>query len=177
MKVDFRCIAATNRSIEELVKAGSFRPDLYYRLNVFAINIPPLRDRREDIPLLADYFIRRFCASTNREPPRLTPQAVDTLMAHDWPGNVRELENAVERALVVGRNGEIGPAHFALGVRSESLSSGGRSLDEVERAHIEKVISECEGNLSRAARVLQIDRTTLYHKLKRYRTNGDSGAV
>ena len=83
----------------------------------------------------------------------------------------------MERALVVGRDGEIGPAHFALGVRSEALSSGGRSLDEVERAHIEKVISECEGNLSRAARVLQIDRTTLYHKLKRYRTNGDSGAV
>jgi len=177
VKVDFRCIAATNRSIEELVRAGTFRPDLYYRLNVFGINIPPLRDRREDIPLLADYFIRRFCASTNREPPRLSPQAVDTLMAHDWPGNVRELENAVERALVVSRNGEIGTAHFALGVRSEALSSGGRSLDDVERAHIEKVIGECEGNLSRAARVLQIDRTTLYHKLKRYRANGDSGAA
>jgi DNA-binding NtrC family response regulator len=169
VKVDFRCIAATNRSIEDLVKAGTFRPDLYYRLNVFAINIPPLRERREDIPLLADYFLRRFCASTNREAPRISPAAIDSLMAHDWPGNVRELENAVERALVVGRNGEIGPAHFALGVRGEALGSGGRTLDEVERTHIEKVVSECDGNLSRAARVLGIDRTTLYHKLKRYR--------
>ena len=177
VKVDFRCIAATNRSIEDLVKAGTFRPDLFYRLNVFAINIPPLRERREDIPLLADFFIRRFCASTNREPPRLTPQAIDLLMAHDWPGNVRELENAVERALVVGRNGEIGPAHFALGVRAEAASSGGRSLDEVERAHIEKVVAECEGNLSRAARVLEIDRTTLYHKLKRYRSTVEPGNV
>ena len=173
VKVDFRCIAATNRSIEELVKAGTFRPDLYYRLNVFAINIPPLRERREDIPLLVDYFLRRFCASTNRETPRISPAAIDALMAHDWPGNVRELENAVERALVVGRNGEIGPAHFALGVRSEALGSGGRTLDEVERTHIEKVVSECEGNLSRAARVLGIDRTTLYHKLKRYRTTDE----
>ncbi|MGA2182593.1 MAG: sigma-54 dependent transcriptional regulator [Bryobacteraceae bacterium] len=169
VKVDFRCVAATNRSIDELVKAGTFRPDLYYRLNVFAINIPPLRERREDIPLLADYFLRRFCASTNREPPHLSPAAIDALMAHDWPGNVRELENAVERALVVGRNGEIGPAHFALGVRAESLASGGRTLEEVERTHIEKVVAECDGNLSRAARVLEIDRTTLYHKLKRYR--------
>jgi DNA-binding NtrC family response regulator len=177
VKVDFRCIAATNRSIEELVKAGTFRPDLYYRLNVFAINIPPLRERREDIPLLVDYFLRRFCASTNREVPRISPAAIDSLMAHDWPGNVRELENAVERALVVGRNGEIGPAHFALGVRSEALSSGGRTLDEVERTHIEKVVSECEGNLSRAARVLGIDRTTLYHKLKRYRATDEVPSV
>ena len=169
VKVDFRCVAATNRSIDELVKAGTFRPDLYYRLNVFAINIPPLRERREDIPLLADHFLRRFCASTNREPPHLSPAAIDALMAHDWPGNVRELENAVERALVVGRNGEIGPAHFALGVRAEFLASGGRTLEEVERTHIEKVVAECDGNLSRAARVLEIDRTTLYHKLKRYR--------
>jgi len=177
VKVDFRCIAATNRSIEDLVKAGTFRPDLYYRLNVFAINIPPLRERREDIPLLVDYFLRRFCASTNREAPRISPAAIDSLMAHDWPGNVRELENAVERALVVGRNGEIGPAHFALGVRSEALGSGGRTLDEVERAHIEKVVSECESNLSRAARVLGIDRTTLYHKLKRYRATDEVPSV
>jgi len=173
VKVDFRCIAATNRSIEDLVKAGTFRPDLYYRLNVFAISIPPLRERREDIPLLVDYFLRRFCSSTNREVPRISPAAVDALLAHDWPGNVRELENAVERALVVGRNGEIGPAHFALGVRSEALGSGGRTLDEVERVHIEKVVGECEGNLSRAARVLGIDRTTLYHKLKRYRNTDE----
>jgi len=168
VKVDFRCIAATNKSLEKLVKAGSFRPDLYYRLHVFSIDVPPLRDRREDIPLLADYFLRKFCEATNREVPRIAPAAMELLMSHDWPGNVRELENAIERALVIGKNHEIGPAHFALGMRTEHAASG-RSLDEVERAHIERIIRECGGNLSQASRVLDIDRTTLYHKLKRYK--------
>ncbi len=177
VKVDFRCIAATNRNLEELVKAGSFRPDLYYRLHVFAIDLPPLRERREDIPLLVDHFLRRFCETTNRPVPRITPQAIEILMAHTWPGNVRELENAVERALVVGRNGEIGPGHFALGVRPEAPFNGPKTLEDVERVHIEKVVSECEGNLSRAARVLGIDRTTLYHKLKKYRAEPESDSA
>ncbi len=177
VKVDFRCIAATNRNLEDLVKAGSFRPDLYYRLHVFAIELPPLRERREDIPLLVDHFLRRFCENTNRPVPRISPPAIDILMAHNWPGNVRELENAVERALVVGRNGEIGPGHFALGVRTEAPVNGPRTLDEVERLHIEKVVGECEGNLSRAARVLGIDRTTLYHKLKKYRVEPESDSA
>ncbi|HZU29086.1 MAG TPA: sigma-54 dependent transcriptional regulator [Bryobacteraceae bacterium] len=168
VKVDFRCIAATNKSLEELVKAGAFRPDLYYRLHVFVIDMPPLRERREDIPLLLDYFLHKFCEATNRDVPRVAPAVVDTLVAHDWPGNVRELENAVERALVLGRNGEIGPGHFSLGMRGEPATAG-RTLEDVERAHIERVIQECDGNLSRAARVLDIDRTTLYHKLKKYR--------
>jgi len=169
VKVDFRCIAATNKSLEDLVKAGSFRPDLYYRLHVFAIDIPPLRERREDIPLLAEHFLRKICAATNRAVPRLSGAAMDLLLAHDWPGNVRELENAIERALVLGRNGEIGPGHFSLGMRGEP-SAAGRTLDEVERAHIQRVVEECGGNLSRAARVLAIDRTTLYHKLRKYRS-------
>ena len=169
VKVDFRCIAATNKSLEELVKAGSFRPDLYYRLHVFSIDIPPLRERREDVPLLAEFFLRKICTATNRVTPRVTTGAMDLLLAHDWPGNVRELENAIERALVMGRNGEIGVAHFSLGMRGEPQPAGGRTLDDVERAHIERVVEECGGNLSRAARILQIDRTTLYHKLKKYR--------
>ncbi len=168
-KVDFRCIAATNKSLEKLVKAGTFRPDLYYRLHVFSIDMPPLRERREDIPLLADYFLRKFCEATNREPPRISQPAMELLMAHNWPGNVRELENAVERALVIGKNHEIGPSHFALGLHTE-MSGAGRSLDEVERAHIERIIRECGGNLSQASRVLDIDRTTLYHKLKSYKS-------
>ena len=98
-------------------------------------------------------------------------------MAHTWPGNVRELENAVERALVVGRNGEIGAGHFALGVRPEAPLNGPKTLEDVERVHIEKVVSECEGNLSRAARVLGIDRTTLYHKLKKYRAEPESDSA
>lgn len=170
IKVDFRCVAATNKKLEDLVKAGTFRPDLYYRLHVFTINLPPLRERREDIPLLVNHFFRRICESTNRSVPGITEAAMELLSAHDWPGNVRELENAIERALVVGgRDGEIGPQHFALGVRMEPTGLG-RSLEEVERAHIERVVDECAGNMSRAARVLGIDRTTLYAKLKRYKT-------
>jgi DNA-binding NtrC family response regulator len=112
IKVDFRAIAATNKNLETLVKAGSFRPDLYYRLHVFCIELPPLRERREDIPLLVSHFLNKFCMATSRAVPAIAPEAIDLLMRHDWPGNVRELENAVERALVVGRGSEIRPADF-----------------------------------------------------------------
>jgi DNA-binding NtrC family response regulator len=165
--VDFRCIAATNKSLEELVKAGTFRPDLYYRLKVFAIDLPPLRERREDIPLLAAHFVRKFATAMNKPAPKLSPAAVDVLLAHDWPGNVRELENAVERAMVIGRGAEIEPADFPFQLQARS-AGGGQTLEEVERAHIERVLRETEGNLSRAARLLAIDRTTLYNKLRRY---------
>ena len=102
VKVDFRCIAATNKDLQGLVKAGAFRPDLYYRLHVVAIDMPSLRDRREDIPLLAEHFCQKFAASMGRpEPPRILPETMAMLSAFDWPGNVRELENAVERAMVV----------------------------------------------------------------------------
>jgi two-component system response regulator HydG len=167
IKVDFRCIAATNRNLEELVKAGTFRPDLYYRLKVFAIDLPPLRERREDIPLLADHFVKKFAAAMNRPAPKLSAGAVDLLLGYHWPGNVRELENAVERALVIGRESEVQPADFPFQLQP-SAPAAGHTLEEVERAHIERVLQEAEGNLSRAARILDIDRTTLYNKLRRY---------
>ncbi|MFB3776725.1 MAG: sigma-54-dependent transcriptional regulator [Bryobacteraceae bacterium] len=167
IRVDFRCIAATNKNLEDLVKAGTFRPDLYYRLKVFAIDLPPLRERREDIPLLADHFARKYAAAMNRPVPKLSAEAVDLLLGYDWPGNVRELENAVERALVIGRQAEIQPADFPFQLQP-SAQAAGHTLEEVERAHIERVLRETEGNLSRAARVLDIDRTTLYNKLRRY---------
>jgi DNA-binding NtrC family response regulator len=167
IKVDFRCIAATNKNLETLVKAGAFRPDLYYRLHVFCIDLPPLRDRREDIPLLVDHFLKKFCLATSRTVPQLSAESLEVLMRHDWPGNVRELENAVERALVVGRGGEIRPQDFAFQFQSDE-PRGGRTLDDVERAHIERVLRETQHNLSRAARILDIDRTTLYNKLRRY---------
>jgi DNA-binding NtrC family response regulator len=167
VKVDFRCIAATNKNLEELVKAGTFRPDLYYRLKVFAIDLPPLRERREDIPLLADHFLKKFATAMNKPLPTLAPQAVDLLLAHDWPGNVRELENAVERAMVIGRGPEIQPADFPFQLQPTQPVAG-RTLDEIERGHIERVLQETAGNLSRAARILDIDRTTLYNKLRRY---------
>ena len=167
VKVDFRCIAATNKNLEDLVKAGTFRPDLYYRLKVFAIDLPPLRERREDIPLLADHFLKKFATAMNKPLPTLAPQAVDLLLAHDWPGNVRELENAVERAMVIGRGPEIQPADFPFQLQPTQPVAG-RTLDEIERGHIERVLQETAGNLSRAARILDIDRTTLYNKLRRY---------
>jgi DNA-binding NtrC family response regulator len=169
IKVDFRCVAATNKDLESLVKAGTFRPDLFYRLHVLCIDLPPLRNRREDIPLLVDFFVRRFCANTNRSAvPRVSAEALDLLMSYDWPGNVRELENAVERALVVGRGAELTPANFFFQLSATTSPAPARTLDDVERAHIEQVWRECQGNHSRAARILDIDRTTLYNKLRKY---------
>jgi two-component system response regulator HydG len=167
IKVDFRCIAATNKNLEALVKEGAFRADLYCRLSVFCIDLPPLRERRDDIPLLVDHFLNKFCMATSRAMPQLSAEALEVLMHHEWPGNVRELENAVERALVVGRGPEIRPADFSFQFRADE-PKGGQTLDEVERAHIERILRETQHNLSRAARVLGIDRTTLYNKLRRY---------
>ena len=167
IKVDFRCIAATNKNLEGLVKAGSFRPDMYYRLHVFTIELPPLRDRKEDIPLLVNHFLNKFCIAASRPAPQITTEALDTLLRHEWPGNVRELENAVERALVVCRGPEIRPSDFSSQFQIEEPVNG-RTLDDIERAHIERILRETQHNLSRAARTLGIDRTTLYNKLRRY---------
>jgi ActR/RegA family two-component response regulator len=167
IKVDFRCIAATNKNLETLVKNGTFRPDLYYRLHVFCIDLPPLRDRREDIPLLVNHFLNKFCMATSRAVPTISNEAMDVLMRHDWPGNVRELENAVERALVIGRGSEVRPNDFSFQFQGDE-PKGGRTLDDIERVHIERILRETQHNLSRAARILDIDRTTLYNKLRRY---------
>lgn len=167
--VDFRCVAATNKRLEDLVKEGVFRPDLYYRLNVFAIDLPPLRERREDIPLLAAHFVEKFASQMNRPVPRVSSQALDLLMEYPWPGNVRELENAVERALLISRQPELQPSDFPFQSRpAQPGMDAARSLEDMERQHIQKVLEETGGNLSRAARILDIDRTTLYNKLKRY---------
>jgi two-component system response regulator HydG len=167
IKVDFRCVAATNKNLEALVKAGTFRPDLYYRLHIFCIDLPPLRERREDIPLLVAHFLNKFCMLTSRPVPQISAEALQVLMNHEWPGNVRELENAIERALVVCRGPEIQPADFSFQFQINGAPTG-RTLDDVERVHIERVLRETEHNLSRAARILDIDRTTLYNRLKRY---------
>src|SRR5690349_4785084 len=166
-KVDFRCIAATNKNLETLVKSGTFRPDLYYRLHVFCIDLPPLRERRDDIPLLVQHFLNKFCMVTNRPVPQVSSEAMDLLMNHDWPGNVRELENAVERALVIGRGPEIRPENFSFQFQPLE-GAAGKTLDDVERAHIERILRETGRNLSRSARILDINRTTLYNKLRRY---------
>jgi transcriptional regulator with PAS, ATPase and Fis domain len=167
--VDFRCVAATNKRLEELVKEGTFRPDLYYRLNVLAIELPPLRERREDIPLLATHFVAKYASAMNRPAPRISAPALELLMEFSWPGNVRELENAIERALLISREPELQPSDFPFQLReAPGESETVRSLEEMERRHIQKVAEETGWNLSRTARILGIDRTTLYNKLKRY---------
>ncbi len=167
VKVDFRVIAATNKRLERLVEQGTFRPDLYYRLNVFNIDIPPLRERREDIPMLAKHFIEKFAASMNRTAPRLAPRTLELLLGYHWPGNVRELENAIERALLISREDDLPPEAFPFQVNPARPVYGQR-LEDIERVHIEKVLAETNWNLSRSARLLDIDRTTLYNKIRRY---------
>lgn len=166
-RVDFRCIAATNKDLRGMVDAGTFRPDLFYRLNVVSIELPPLRQRKDDIPLLIDHFLQKFSASMNRPVPELAPDAMSLLLNYDWPGNVRELENAIERALVIRRGARVEAGDFPFQL-AQPPKSNGRSLDEVERGHIEGVVRQTAGNLSQAARILHIDRTTLYNKLRRY---------
>lgn len=167
IKVDFRCVAATNKDLEKLIEEGKFRPDLFYRLNVFHIELPPLRERREDIPLLVNHFVRKFSLQMSKKINRVAPEAMNLLQQQLWPGNVRELENAVERAMVVAREPEIQESDFTF--KTATISNGGpKSLEEVEKAHILRVVESCGGNQSHAAEVLGIDRVTLHHKLKKY---------
>jgi two-component system, NtrC family, response regulator HydG len=166
IKVDFRCIAATNKNLEHMIDEGLFRPDLFYRLNVFRIELPSLQERRGDIPLLVDHFVRKFSLAMNKHITRVSPAAMNQLQEQPWIGNVRELENAVERAMVVAQEPEIREQDFIF--KTQAPPIGGKSLDEIERVHILRILEECNGNQSRAADVLGIDRVTLHHKLKRY---------
>jgi len=167
MKVDFRCVAATNKNLEHMIEEGTFRPDLFYRLNVFRIELPALRNRREDIPPLVEHFVRKFSLAMNKHITRISPAAMNQLQQQSWMGNVRELENAVERAMVVAQEPELRDQDFIF-KSQPAPAAGGKSLDEIERAHILRVLEECGGNQSRAAEILDIDRVTLHHKLKRY---------
>ncbi len=166
-------MAATNKNLEQLIEEGKFRPDLFYRLNVFHIEIPPLRERREDIPQLVDHFVRKFSREMSKKITRVSPAAMNNLQQYNWPGNVRELENAVERAMVVAQEPELREQDFTLKVKNGSAAALGdvRSLEDAERAHILRVLEECGGNQTRAAEVLDIDRVTLHHKLKKYGWN------
>ena len=167
VKVDFRCVAATNKNLEKLIEEGKFRPDLFYRLNVFHIELPPLRERRDDIPVLVNHFVQKFSLAMNKRITRVSPAAMNQLQQQPWMGNVRELENAVERAMVVGQEPELNEQDFIF--KTQSVATGeGKKLEEMERAHILRVVEECGGNQSHAADVLDIDRVTLYHKLKKY---------
>jgi DNA-binding NtrC family response regulator len=166
-KVDFRCVAATNKDLELLIEEGKFRPDLFYRLNVFRIEIPPLRDRKDDIPLLVEHFVQKFSLAMNKRITRVAPAAMYQLQQYAWPGNVRELENAVERAMVVAQEPELREPDFILKARAANGAES-KTLDDMEKAHILRVLEECGGNQTRTAEVLDIDRVTLHNKLKKY---------
>jgi DNA-binding NtrC family response regulator len=167
--VDFRLVAATNEDLEAKVQTGEFREDLYWRLNVFAIDMPPLRVRPEDVAPLAESFLDRFTRAMNRKPMRFSGEALAALQAYGWPGNVRELQNAIERAVVVGTPPTIEARDFPMRVtRVPFPVTNGQSLAEAEKAHILAVLEAQEWNISSAARVLEIDRGTLYHKIEKY---------
>ncbi len=168
--IDARIVSATNRDLKKAIQEGTFREDLFYRLNVVSIHLPPLRKRREDIQLLADHFLDKFRAETNKKIEGISSQALNLMMEYDWPGNVRELENAIERAVVVGKGSEIVPQDlpfFKQGV-TEERGPKLKSLKDRERLYILQALEENEWNISRTAEELGIDRVTLYNKIKKY---------
>ncbi len=170
VKVDFRIICATNEDLEKLVADGRFRQDLYYRINVFSIALPALRERRDDISTLARHFMAKLAMQMDKRVSDISPEATQALMAYDWPGNVRELANAIERAMVVNRTGVIRPEDlpFARPEAPATNAPAGDSLADVEKAHIAVILGRTHWNITQAADLLQIDRATLYNKIKRY---------
>lgn len=170
VSVDVRVIAATNRDLEAMMRSGTFREDLYYRLNVFSIQIPPLRDRREDIPLLVEHFIHSSGIVAKRG-ATVSPEAMGVLVRYDWPGNARELQNVIERALILSDGDVLQPAELPIGVRAAPVRENGAAttrmtLADAERRYIRQVLGECNGHRQKAARVLGISERNLYRKLK-----------
>ena len=178
MKADFRAIASTNRPIAQALAENRLRSDLYYRLNTFQIEVPPLRKRKEDIPPLIAQFVRQFSQQLGKPEPEVSPDAFQKLLEYSWPGNVRELQNAIEYAVVLARQGMIGvkelPAEIQLPAALQQAElnalprSGVQSLDDLERTAILQALAECRGNKKKAAELLGIQRPTLYNKMKRY---------
>jgi len=163
---DFRVICATNRDLKKMVENGTFREDLFYRLNVVNIIVPPLRERVEDIPVLVDYFIKKYCVSMSRNIVSINPSALKRIEEFEFPGNVRELENMIERAIVIGNGKEILLKDLPLG--KEIVTSTVESLDDHEKTHIQMILNKYGWNISRSAKALKVDRVTLYNKIKKF---------
>jgi two-component system response regulator HydG len=180
IKVDVRVVAATNRDLESDVARGHFREDLFYRLNVMPLNVPPLRERQEDIPLLAQYFLKNFAKKNRKEVKGFVPLAMDMLLNYDWPGNVRELENAIERAVILLSGEHITEKQLPLNITENypdlvasaiiaaPITDGTRSLEEIEKEAVLATLKASDGNKAETARRLGVTRKTLHNKLKNY---------
>ncbi|MBM3297492.1 MAG: sigma-54-dependent Fis family transcriptional regulator [Candidatus Aminicenantes bacterium] len=182
IKVDVRILAATNVNLEDLVRKGTFREDLFYRLSVVPVHIPPLRDRKEDIPFLVDHFLCKFNRRAKRNVTSISPRALKALQDFDWPGNIRELENTIERAVVLSKKDNLGPEHLiyygvSTGLPRTGPDGGGgvRPLEEMEKEHIRSALLAHLGNRTRTAEALGIDRKTLWAKIKKYGLEGYLG--
>ncbi len=178
IKVDVRVIAATNRSLEEMMKEKGFREDLFYRLNVFSLAIPPLRERLEAVPLLVEHFVRQSNVVAKRH-VRVSPEAMNTLLRYPWPGNVRELENVIERALILCDFDTVDPEHLPIGIRNRPSPAATEeedgalvTLEELERRYVRRVLEECKGHRHKAAVILGISERNLYRKLKQLGSPG-----
>ncbi|GAG71082.1 unnamed protein product [marine sediment metagenome] len=172
LTVDIRILAATNKNLLDEVKNSSFREDLFYRLNVIPINLPPLRDRRNDIPLLSQYFLERFCEEQNKKIKAFSSEAMRILLDYSWPGNVRELENTIEHAVVLVKEDMIQVSDIPKGLRDDRISAraeSNKTILENEKKLLQDVLEECGWNKKEAARRLGISRSALYGKLKRYK--------
>ena len=175
-RIETRIVSACNRDLESLVEENRFRQDLYYRLNVIRIDLPPLRDRSEDIPLLVDYFVSKFADQTTRKIEGVEPEALAALLDYRWPGNVRELEHTIERAVLLGSAATIGlddlPPQISRARSGPPFAAAlakGYTLRDVEREYIVRVLDQTNGNKTEAAKILGVDRTTLYRKLEEYK--------
>ena len=181
IQVDVRIIAATNQDLKMAVEEGSFREDLYYRLNVVPIHLPPLRERKEDIPLLAYHFLRRYSQELTKGVSEISPEALELMLEYNWPGNIRELENAIERAMVLSKGNTLSVETLPLVSSSQEAEVGDENisyqeakkavLESFERRFFTRILKEAGGNVSQAARQAQIDRKNLYQKMKELRLN------
>lgn len=175
IKSDFRVICATNRDLKKMVEEGMFREDLYYRLNVVNISIPPLRERKEDIPLLVEHFIKKYCTSMSRDLIPVDQAALQRLEEYDYPGNVRELENMIERAIVIGNGREI--RLMDLPLEQDIVTTSNDSLHELEKKYVLQTLNKFSWNISRTAKALKVDRVTLYNKIRKYGLKTPKGGV
>ncbi|MEJ2202264.1 MAG: sigma 54-interacting transcriptional regulator [Desulfuromonadaceae bacterium] len=177
-KVDVRILAATGRNLQEEISAGRFREDLYFRLAVVELSIPPLRERKEDIPLLADYFLENVGQREHRQHPRLLPDAVQALQAYDWPGNVRELQNLMEKVMIFSRGAQVSVSDIPWEVRRRNREASRdlslkKAIQRLEQEYIQKALAQTGGNRTHAARLLDLSLRALMYKLKDYGLSGE----